>query len=80
VSLDANLNGWLGMGRTIFVCIVLASASMFFTQDANELVLTPIESMLNKVKRIARNPLSASRIEEEDAIATEALKKMDKKL
>jgi hypothetical protein len=90
ISKDANLNGWLGkifflsnflgMGRTIFVCIVLAVASAFFTQDANQLVLTPIESMLNKVKRIAKNPLSASRIEEEDAIATEALKKMDKNL
>jgi len=35
--------------------------------------------MLEKVKKIANDPLSASKIEEDDAIANEALKKMDKK-
>lgn len=36
--------------------------------------------MLTKVKAIAKNPLSAAKIEEDDAIANEALKKMDKKM
>lgn len=50
---------------------------MLFSQDANELVLTPIETMLNKVKKIASNPLLAARIEEEDAWAMAQLKKTD---
>jgi len=32
---------------------------MFFSSDTNELVLIPIESMLNQVKLIARNPVEA---------------------
>lgn len=46
--------------RTIFVCIVLASASIVLTNDANRLVLAPIERMLEKVKLIAKDPLAAA--------------------
>jgi hypothetical protein len=46
--------------RTIFVCLVLSIASYFFTNDANTLVLNPIERMLEIVKLIAKNPLAAA--------------------
>lgn len=62
----------MGLGRTIFTCVLIAMVSGFFAEDANQLVLAPIESMLDKVKKIANNPLSASKIEEDDAIANEA--------
>jgi hypothetical protein len=39
------------------VCIVLALAAIFFTKDANDLVVIPIERMMDKVKRISQNPL-----------------------
>lgn len=55
-----KINSILSIGRTIFVCIVLAVASVFFTSDANTLVLGPIERMLEKVKMIAKNPLAAA--------------------
>ncbi len=42
--------------RTIFVCIVLTSASLFFSKDANDLALRPIERMIDKVNKIAKNP------------------------
>lgn len=64
-SKESDLNGYLGIGRTVFVCIVLTASSLFFTKDANELVLSPIEKMLSKVKRISKNPLTAVRLEEE---------------
>jgi hypothetical protein len=80
IEADSNLNGWFGLFRTVFTCILITLVSGFFSSDANELVLAPIESMLDKVKKISKNPLSAAKIEEDDAIATEALKKMDKKL
>ena len=38
-----------------------------FTSDANKLVLTPIERMLEKVKLIAKNPLAAASDELEKA-------------
>ena len=42
------------------MCIVLSVAAMFFNSDANRLVLNPIERMLEKVRLIAKNPLSAA--------------------
>ena len=50
----------LGIGRTIFVCVVLSIASIYFSNDATVLVLNPIERMLEKVKMIAKNPLAAA--------------------
>ena len=51
----------------MFVCVVLSIASIFFTNDANKLVLGPIERMLEKVKLIARNPLAAASDEVNEA-------------
>jgi len=50
----------------LVVCGVLASGSMIITQTTNNLVINPIESMINKVKRIAENPLRAAQQEEND--------------
>ena len=33
---------------------------MFFTKDIEDLIITPIENMLKKVNRIAKNPLEAA--------------------
>jgi hypothetical protein len=44
-----------------------------FTKDSNELILIPIERMLNKVKKIGKNPLEAARISENEAVAEEEL-------
>ena len=46
--------------RTLFVCLVLSIGSYYFTNDANVLVLNPIERMLEIVKLIAKNPLAAA--------------------
>jgi 3-methyladenine DNA glycosylase Tag len=41
-------------------------------------VLDPIENMLKKVRRIAKNPLKAARIEEEESLFWEDLQKKGK--
>lgn len=46
--------------RTTFVCVVLAVASLFFNKGAQELVLNPLERMIEKVKIIAKNPQIAA--------------------
>lgn len=56
----AIIEGIIGLSRTTFICIVLAIGSIFFSSDANNLVLNPIERMLEKVKFIAKNPLAAA--------------------
>jgi hypothetical protein len=49
----------LNIVRTTFICSLLLLAAMIFSKDANNLALHPIERMINKVNRIANNPLMA---------------------
>lgn len=46
---------------------------MLFSSHCNELVISPIEQMIQKVTRIAHNPLAAAQEEENEAIALEKL-------
>jgi hypothetical protein len=55
---DTRLEAGLNIAKTVFVCIVLALGAIFFTKDANDLVLIPIERMIDRVKRLAKNPLA----------------------
>ena len=46
---------------------MLSIASIYFTKDANQLVLEPLERMIEKVRIIAKNPLAAATGELEEA-------------
>ena len=50
------------------MCLVLLYGTLVFIQDSNELVLIPIENMMEKVRRIAKNPLEAAQIEENEDV------------
>ena len=54
-----KLQSWLGIGQTFVVIIVLGVGSIALTKIITDLVLTPIEAMMDKVKRISENPLKA---------------------
>lgn len=56
VKADSDFNGYCSIMRTVFTCVLIAMVSGFFAEDAAQLVLAPIESMLEKVKRISINP------------------------
>jgi hypothetical protein len=56
----AKYEAVISLVRTTFICILLALAALYFTSDANTLVLNPIDRMLEKVKLIASNPLAAA--------------------
>ena len=62
-----KLDAGLGICRTIFICIILTGGALFFTKDTNDLVIIPIDKMLDKVKKIAKNPLEAAQEEEREA-------------
>lgn len=51
-------NGVIDILRNIFICVVLTIASLLITRDANELVILPIERLIQKVNKLAENPLS----------------------
>ena len=64
---EAIANAYINIGRTIFICILLTIGALFFSRDAEILVLNPIERMIEKVKAIAKNPLAAASGEIETA-------------
>lgn len=65
---NTRLQAGLGIGTTLFVCIVLASGALLFSNEANTLVIVPIEQMIGKVNRITANPLEAAQEEEAEAL------------
>lgn len=59
---DSKLASLLNIFKTLFICIVLTLGALYFNKDAELLVINPIEKMIEKVKKIAKNPLAASEI------------------
>lgn len=57
---NIKMNAIFGIIRTLFVCIVLSISSIYFSKDTTDLVVRPIEVMLEKVKKISNNPLEAA--------------------
>lgn len=54
----------MSVSRMVFITLLMAIAVIFFQRTSTNLVLYPIERMLEKVKLIARNPLAAAQDEE----------------
>jgi len=62
----SQLEALLNMAQTLFICFLLGFGAMTFSQDANRLVLTPIERMISKLDKIRNNPLEAMTIGDEE--------------
>ena len=54
----------INLARTLWVCIVLTVAAIHFSNATARLVLSPLERMLEIVKKIAKDPSSAASQEE----------------
>eukprot|EP00927_Polykrikos_kofoidii_P039002 TRINITY_DN33446_c0_g1_i1.p1 TRINITY_DN33446_c0_g1~~TRINITY_DN33446_c0_g1_i1.p1 ORF type:complete len:1000 (+),score=129.26 TRINITY_DN33446_c0_g1_i1:88-3000(+) len=52
----------LNTAQTCFICFLLGFGAMTFSNDANKLVLMPIERMIAKLDKIRNNPLEAMSI------------------
>lgn len=63
----SKFEAMLNTFQTLFICLLLGVGSMTFSNDANKLVLAPIERMISKLDRIRNNPLEALKIGDEDA-------------
>ena len=72
---DSKLASILNIFKTLFICLVLTLGALYFTKDAEVLVINPIEKMIEKVKKIAKNPLAASEIRTIQDSLLEALPK-----
>ena len=56
---SSKLTSILNIIKTIFICIALAGGSICFSKDTSEMVLEPIESMIEKIQKISKNPIEA---------------------
>ena len=72
-----RMTAGLSIARTFFVCAVLAFGSLYFSKDAHEIVILPIEEMIRKVNSISRNPIEAAQDEATQAIEDEILGKQN---
>jgi hypothetical protein len=54
---NTKLTAGLGIGRTVFLCILLAVGAILFSHDTTTLVLDPLESMIEKVNKLANDPM-----------------------
>lgn len=52
----------LNLFQTLFICFLLSIGSLTFANDANKLVLAPIERMIFKLEKIRNDPLEALKI------------------
>ena len=66
-----ELSAILGLLQTICVCFILSIAAYFFSQITYNLVIDPIEKMLERVNHISSDPLSAVQEEEERVLIQE---------
>lgn len=57
LSSITHLDAKLGMATTIIVCIVLGFGAWYFSKITTELVISPIENMIEKINKIISNPL-----------------------
>lgn len=44
------------IAKTFFVCVVLMAMLHSFSEDIDELIVNPIEGMMEKVMEMAKNP------------------------
>lgn len=61
-AMEAALN----TAQTFFICLLLGVGAMTFSNDANQLVLQPIEKIILKLEKIRNNPLEAMTIGDEE--------------
>ena len=73
ISSTNQLKAILSIMNTLFVCVILVMGTLIFASHCNALVINPVEQMIQKVSRIAENPLAAAQEEENEAIALEKL-------
>jgi len=62
---NSQMEAVMSMIRTVFIIIALTMGALLFSADADNLVLHPIERMINKVDLIRENPLYAIKLGDE---------------
>jgi class 3 adenylate cyclase len=64
VLVDTTTTGIVFITKTIYVCILLTLAAVYFESDTKELVLEPLEVMIEIVENVAKDPINAKNTEQ----------------
>ena len=75
---NSRLIAGLSLGRTLFVCVILTLGSVLFRKDASDVIIGPLLIMIEKIRRIADNPLEAASREDKEALEKEKLEEEEK--
>ena len=65
----------MGIATTFLVCVVLTAGALIFSKLTTDLVISPIEHMIEKVNNITKDPLKAAHDEEERLLFEELAEK-----
>jgi hypothetical protein len=57
---EVKLQAALGLVTTVLVCTMLGSGAMLFSKLTTDLVISPIEDMIERVNKITADPLGAA--------------------
>ena len=76
---NSRLLAGLSLGRTFFVCVILTLGSILFRKDASDVIIGPLLVMIEKIRRIADNPLDAASREDKEALEKEKREEEEKK-
>jgi len=60
---DNRFNSLLNIIKTICLCILVTIATVYFESDVKNLVLNPLEIMIEIVDKVAKNPIKAKNLE-----------------
>jgi class 3 adenylate cyclase len=60
---DTSINGILSVFKTVYICILLALAAFVFENDAKELILQPLEVIVEIVENVSKDPIAAKNIQ-----------------
>ena len=60
-SAMVQLGSMLEIGKTLMICVLLLVGATLSSHDINDLVLRPLELMMTKVNKLARDPFSSMR-------------------
>jgi len=72
---DTVFAAQLSLCQTLYICTLLTLGAISLSQDSTRLVITPIEKMISKVKRMAKNPLAAMNDDMKDVFDLETTNK-----
>lgn len=76
---ETVLTAELNFFRTFFVCICLTLAAIYFEKDSKELVLDPLEVMMEIVGTVAKDPIGAKNVDIFNDGIKNAVSKMESK-